>query len=58
MYLIFFFFNLELHESYTPVSDDFLFSYFETKPGEPNAKTGIPPSFFTVSCADFFNYPG
>lgn len=49
---------IEPHEACVPVNDDFLLSYVETKPGEPNAKTGIPPSFFTISCTDFLNYPG
>lgn len=50
--------TIEPHEACVPVNDDFLLSYVETKPGEPNVKTGIPPSFFTVSCIDFLNYPG
>ncbi|XP_035210201.1 vacuolar protein sorting-associated protein 13B-like isoform X2 [Stegodyphus dumicola] len=47
----------KLHKSCTPVNDDFIFPYLETKPGEPNEKTGIPPAFFTVTCTDFFNDP-
>ncbi|KFM80930.1 Vacuolar protein sorting-associated protein 13B, partial [Stegodyphus mimosarum] len=47
----------KLHKSCTPVSDDFIFPYLETKPGEPNEKTGIPPAFFTITCTDFFNDP-
>lgn len=52
-----FFHFIEPHETCVPVIDDFSLPYLETKPGEPNAKTGIPPSFFTVSCTNFLNYP-
>lgn len=33
-------------------------SWIETRPGEPNPKTGIPPSLCTLSVADFIRERG
>lgn len=49
---------LEFENNLIPTPDVFTVPWLETKPGEANAKTGIPPSLYTLTCKDFLNEPG
>ncbi|XP_023231337.1 vacuolar protein sorting-associated protein 13B-like isoform X2 [Centruroides sculpturatus] len=48
---------LESENSLIPTPDVFTVPWLETKPGEANAKTGIPPSLYTLTCKDFLHQP-
>ncbi|CAC5371342.1 VPS13B [Mytilus coruscus] len=40
-----------------PETTDFNVYWFETRPGKPHPKTGIPPSLYTLKVEDFFIGP-
>lgn len=40
-----------------PSSEDFVSHWLETKPGNVNSKTGIPPAFLTLAVTNFFDLP-
>lgn len=41
-----------------PETTDFNVYWFETRPGKPHPKTGIPPSLYTLKIEDFLIGPG
>lgn len=41
-----------------PETTDFNVYWFETRPGKPHQKTGIPPSLYTLKIEDFLIGPG
>ena len=58
VYLFIYFFYIATESKLLPDCSDYTVYWLETRAGQPNPTTGIPPSLYTLKVTDFLREPG